>query len=110
VIIYGDHTTNVKYSQTPFIVGADGVKLLKSKIPSNLKYLFYALNYYNIKPEGYKRHFSILKNITLPFPKIEEQEKIANFLLSIDEKIESANNEISQMKTFKKGLLQKMFC
>ena len=63
IIIYGDHTTFVKFRDKPFIVGADGVKLLIPKFNANPKYLFYALEHFNIKPEGYKRHFSIIKKI-----------------------------------------------
>jgi len=42
-------------------------------------------------------------------PDIDEQTKIANFLSSIDKKIELISEEIDKAKEFKKGLLQQMF-
>ncbi|MEB6566209.1 restriction endonuclease subunit S, partial [Acinetobacter towneri] len=52
---------------------------------------------------------SILKEIQLPVPCLEEQTKIANFLSAIDQKIEVVAQQIEQAKTWKKGLLQQMF-
>ena len=54
--------------------------------------------------------YESLRKIDITFPCLEEQTKIANFLSSVDTKIESTNKQINQMQSFKKGLLQQMFC
>ena len=48
-------------------------------------------------------------NIELKVPSLKEQTKIANFLSSIDQKIEVVAQQIEQAKQWKKGLLQQMF-
>ncbi|RXJ85497.1 restriction endonuclease subunit S [Arcobacter cloacae] len=52
------------------------------------------------------RQFSDIK---LPYPSPAEQSKIADFLSSIDSRIEKVQNKLKQTKEFKKGLLQRMF-
>lgn len=50
-----------------------------------------------------------LFNFKIPFPQLPEQTKIANFLNSIDSKIDLLQKQISLTKDFKKSLLQQMF-
>ena len=45
----------------------------------------------------------------LPYPHPDEQRKIADFLSTLDRKIELVSAELEHAKTFKKGLLQQMF-
>ena len=48
-------------------------------------------------------------NIQINFPSKLEQKKIANFLSSIDSKIEQVGKQLDESKQFKKALLQQMF-
>ena len=49
-------------------------------------------------------------SIIIPVPSLPEQVKIATFLSSIDDKISHCSAQIDKMESWKKGLLQQMFC
>jgi len=83
---------------------------------SNGKFLFYYIycfrNYFLSQAVG-----STVKSLRLPMfqkmkiklPSIPEQQKIADFLSSIDKSIDKLSSQIDESLQFKKGLLQKMF-
>lgn len=48
-------------------------------------------------------------NINIPLPAFPEQQKIANFLTTVDRQIDIQSQRVEAMKTRKKGLLQKIF-
>ena len=57
-----------------------------------------------------KAHPSVIRNIyTFKLPDIREQQKIAELLTSIDDKIKAEENLLTSAKAWKKGLLQRMF-
>ena len=52
---------------------------------------------------------SHLKELAIAEPCIKEQQKIADFLTSLDKVVESKQQQIAQAEQWKKGLMQKMF-
>ncbi len=54
-------------------------------------------------------HESEFLKIEETFPCTEEQQKIANFLTTLDEKITAEKSKLTAAKQFKKALLQRMF-
>ena len=90
VIIFGDHTRNIKYIDFDFIVGADGVKIIKP-YKYVTKYIYYLLVNVSEKIEnrGYSRHFQFLEKYPLNFPPLAEQhrivEKIEHIFAVLDE-------------------------
>jgi type I restriction enzyme, S subunit len=50
-----------------------------------------------------------IRNLSVPKPTIQEQEKIAGFLTAIDERIDHTTAQLTHTKQWKKGLLQQMF-
>ena len=71
---------------------------------------------HKIAQEGARNHgllnlsvVEFFKDVDIPWMHLEEQQKIADFLSAIDDKIEAVSAQITQMQSFKKGLLQQMF-
>ena len=78
--MFGDHTQIVKLIDFSFVVGADGVKILKPKSFLLPKYFYYFLVGHPLKNLGYARHFRLLKELEITFPPLSEQKRIAAIL------------------------------
>lgn len=109
-IIFGDHTRIVKYVDTPFFLGADGVKILKTKVnDADYKYLFYCLQNAKIPNTGYNRHFKWLKEIEIPLPSLEEQRKIAAVLDKVSDLIAKRRTQLDKLDELVKSRFIEMF-
>ena len=80
VIVFGDHTRIVKYIDFPFIIGADGVKVIETNIDA--KYAYYLLLNASsiIENKGYSRHFQFLSKYQYIIPPLAEQKRIIKAL------------------------------
>jgi type I restriction enzyme S subunit len=75
IIIFGDHTRETKLIDFDFVVGADGVKMLKP-IEIDPGYYFLALQWVPLDSRGYARHFKLLRASRFPLPPLAEQHRI----------------------------------
>lgn len=94
LVLFGDHTRLVKLIEEPFVVGADGVKLLAPNTDiADVHYLHVLVSVAarQIPSLGYSRHFKELKEVVLPLPPLPKQRKIAAILRTWDEALEKLN-------------------
>ena len=109
IIIFGDHTREIKFVDFDFIVGADGVQIIRPKVHYNTSFLYYLLLKQDIPNTGYNRHFKFLLEGKYYTPKsIEEQTRIATILSDIDNEIDALEKKLSKTKVLKQGLMQQL--
>jgi len=85
LIIFGDHTRCVKFVDFPFILGADGTKVLKAdETKFRPRFLYYAIAALEIPNRGYNRHFIILKEKRIKQPDFDAQDIAVEQFVSLD--------------------------
>jgi len=109
-IIFGDHTRCFKFIDFPFILGADGTKVLKPDSEVfDPKFFFFALTAIDIPSRGYNRHFKFLKEETIRYPGKSDQRRIAAVLSLVQRAIEEQERLIQLTTELKKTLMHKLF-
>lgn len=109
-IVFGDHTRIVKYVDQPFFLGADGVKVLRSRFKdANYRYLYYALKYVKIPNTGYNRNFKWLKTAQIKLPNTETQSYIVAALDSVSKIIEYRQQQLQKLDELVKARFVEMF-
>lgn len=111
-IIFGDHTRSIKYIDFPMFLGADGVKLLKCKLEQSIvdmKYVYYFLKTIELPSDGYSRHFKYLKEVIIPIPSLEIQEKIVAILDKAGQLIDKRKEQIEACDELVKSQFIEMF-
>ena len=84
LVMFGDHTRNVKYIDFEFVIGADGTKFHKI-LSCNSKYIYYWMLYTaeTLRNRGYARHYTLLKECFIPLPPLQEQVRIVSKIKAI---------------------------
>ena len=90
VVIFGDHTCTVKLVETPFAQGADGIKVLQTADTLDPRFLYYVLRVRPLENDGYKRHFTKLRDSQIPLPPLEVQQEIVAEIESYQKIIDGA--------------------
>lgn len=109
-IVFGDHTRIIKYVDYPFFLGADGVKVLRSKVPdANYRYLYYALENARIPNTGYNRHYKWLKELEIEYPPISQQIKTVKVLDEVESIIHNRQNQLQKLDELVKARFVELF-
>lgn len=109
IVLFGDHTLSLYKPKRPFFVATDGIKILSGKNTIG-KFLFTLLQRYMPNSQGYKRHFTILKNENIYYTSTDtEQSEIGDLFLRFDILTTYYQERIINLKKLKKSYLQNMF-
>jgi len=90
VVIFGDHTRVLKYIDFDFVLGADGVKVLKPRQFLDPRFFYYQLRTAKLDALGYARHYRLLREHHVAFPPLPEQRRIVSILDEAFEAIATA--------------------
>ena len=106
LIIFGDHTRNIKYVDFPFAVGADGVVLLRPDPKLNPRFFFYWMQSLRLHNLGYSRHFKLLQEQQIAFPADpDEQQRIVARIEAQTSRIEEMRKAQRELETELRGIL-----
>lgn len=93
IIVFGDHTLNIKYIDFPFARGADGTQII---IPNqnivSPKFFYYLLKSTKMEAKHYERYFKYIKKMSFTLPTLPEQNTI----------VAKLDKKMAQVETMKK--------
>jgi type I restriction enzyme S subunit len=108
IIVFGDHTRELKFINFDFVIGADGTQVISTKNDNNVQYYYYSLMEKEIPNTGYNRHYKYLLEMKFYRPKLEEQTAIASILSDMDAEIEALEQKLNKYKAIKQGMMQEL--
>ncbi len=109
LVLFGDHTREIKFVDQRFALGADGVKALEPKPNLAAKFLYYYLLKSPVETRGYSRHFKYLKEKNVPLPPLPEQDRIVEILDHADTLRQQRRQADALSKRILPALFHEMF-
>lgn len=109
VIVFGDHSRTFKYVDFPFVRGADGTQILKPRKGIDPLYFYFACRSVDLASRGYNRHFSLLKEQSIPVPDPVEQVRIAQTLQLVDDFVRHQQAQVAATHAIKRTTLRELF-
>ena len=86
-VLFGDHSTKVKFLDFDFARGADGTQILYSSNDAvSQYYLYLVVSALQIPNPGYSRHFKYLKELPIVIPSLSVANKFVNIVKPLFEK------------------------
>ncbi len=109
VVVFGDHTRSVKFVDFPFVIGADGAKILavmKAFVP-----LFFAhlLKRLPLPDLGYSRHMREVKRLMFPCPPLARQREFADRVSAIEKLAKTQNVHLAELDSLFLSLQHRAF-
>jgi type I restriction enzyme S subunit len=93
-----------------------GVCAIRPKPSGNVEYLYHLMIDFEPKWKGIEQGSTFtaisgedVRDLEFPFPSLEEQSRIAGFLMALDAKVAGVAQAVAAAQKWKKGLLQQMF-
>ena len=109
---------NLAYYNNEKVFLGKSVAYIKVSDEIKKQYLFQVLQtnsiqkYYTLSLTGTtikNLGFAAIRNTTIKLPSLPEQTKIADFLSTVDDKIQNQQDKITHLENIKKGFMQKIF-
>ena len=106
LILFGDHNRVVKYVDFDFVVGAQGLKILKADPDLNPRFLYHQMCSWALESLGYSRHWRLVKDRSVVIPPLAEQERVVRLLDSTLSAVEEARAKSNRIADLTESLIQ----
>jgi type I restriction enzyme, S subunit len=110
LIVFGDHTRRVKLIDQPFVVGAQGVKLLGPTTAFDPKFLLYQFPVLQLPDRGYSRHFQFVRKLQfITAPKPEQTRIVAEIekqFTRLDDAVAALKRVQGNLKRYRASVLK----